>query len=219
MSDTNDQTVDQAVAKQLEEAQARVERAEAVAELSDAQRGIFKSLDEDAQTAFLALSPEQREGEVAKAADANAVVEVIDGVEYRKSDDPRLIQLAKSAAAEKALRLESEARAAEGDLRKRAEALSGLPGTVEVRMSILKGIDALPEADRGPALEALSAQNEQMAKAFQSHGTTAVPSTVNELDAIAKRLRDADPSLSPEQAMAKALNTPEGAAAYDRSFA
>ena len=218
MSQKNDQTdQDLAVAKQLDEANARVIRAEAVSELSDAQRGIFKSLDEAGQDAFLALTPDQREGEVSKSLDANAVVEVVDGVEYRKSDDPRLLALAKSAAAEKALRIAGEVTAKDADLRKRAEALH-LPGSVEVRMSILKGIDSLPADEQGPALESLAAQDAGMAKAFESRGTTAVPSAGSALDDIAKSIRTANPSLSLEQAMAKALDTPEGAEAYSKSL-
>ena len=220
MSEKNDQTVDsEAVAKQLDEITKRAERAEAVSELNDAQRGIFKSLDAEGQDAFLALSPDARQGEVAKAADANAVVHTdLDGVEYRKNDDPRLVQLAKRADSERTARLEGEAVAKTADLRKRAEGLVGIPGSVEVRMSILKGIDMLPEADQAPALEALAAQDAGIAKSFQRQGTSAVPSQANELDAIAKRFRDADPSLSPEQAMAKALQTPEGEAAYTKSL-
>ena len=219
MSEKNDQTADnEAVAKQLLEITKRAERAEAVSELSDAQKSIFKSLDEAGQDAFLVLSPDARQAEVAKAADVNAVVEVVDGVEYRKSDDPRLLQLAKSAAAEKALRIAGEAKNAETDLRKRAEGLVGLPGTVEVRMSILKGIDSLPAADQAPALEALQAQDAGLAEAFKRQGTSAVPSSVNELEAIAKGIRTAEPSLTPEQAMAKALSTPEGEAAYNKSL-
>ena len=57
-----------------------------------------------------------------------------------------------------------------------------------------------------------------MAKAFESRGTSAVPSSGNELNDIAKSIRTADPSLSVEQAMAKALDTPEGAAAYSKSL-
>jgi hypothetical protein len=220
MSKENDQTVDnEAVAKQLVEITKRAERAESVSELNDAQRGIFKSLDAEGQDAFLALTPEQRIAEVAKAADANAVVHTdLDGVEYRKSDDPRLVQLAKRADGERTARLAGEVVAKAADLRKRAEGLVGIPGTIEVRMSILKGIDMLPEADQAPALEALQAQDAGLAEAFKRQGTAAVPSTVNELDTIAKKIRDADPSLSPEQAMAKALETPEGSEAYSKSL-
>jgi len=220
MSEKNDQTVDNdAVAKQLDEVTKRAERAEKVSELNDAQRGIFKSLDGEGQDAFLAMTPEQRNAEVTKAADANAVIHTdLDGVEYRKNDDPRLVQLAKRADAERTARLETEKVAKEADLRKRAEDLNHIPGSVEQRMSILKGIDSLPEDEQAPALEALKAQDAGLAAAFRSHGTQSVPSETNELDGITKRFRDADPSLTPEQAMAKALETPEGEAAYNKSL-
>lgn len=217
MSQTNDQT-DDTVAKQLEEANARAVRAEKVAELNDAQRGIFKSLDAEGQTAFLALTPDQRTAEVAKAADADAVVYTdSEGVEYRKSDDVRLVNLAKRADGEREQREATEKASAEADLRKRAEALS-MPGTVEARMAILKGIDSLPEAERAPALESLQAQDAGMAKAFQRQGTSAVPTTSDPLAAIAKRFQDADPSITADQAMAKALSTPEGEQAYADSL-
>ncbi len=218
MSQTNDQT-GETVNKQLDEANARAERAEKVAELNDAQRGIFKSLDTEGQDAFLALSPEQRQSEVTKAADQNAVVYKSEttGREFRKNDDPALVEMAKQLDEERTARLDTEKRAAEADLRKRAEGLS-LPGTVEARMGILKGIDSLPEVERAPALEALQAQDAGMAKAFQRQGTSAVPTNADPLQAIAKRFQDADPSITADEAMAKALSTPEGEQAYADSL-
>lgn len=221
MTEKNEKTVDTdqaAVAKQLEEVTKRAERAEKVSELSDAQRGIFKSLDVEKQDEFLALTPEQRDAEVAKAAEANAVVFEDQGVQYRKNDDPRLIALAKQAKLEREARVEAEKRASESDLRKRAEELQHIPGDVATRMNMLKGIDMLPEDQRGPALESLKAQDLALGEAFKRAGTSAVPSEVNPLDSIAKTLREADPSLTPEQAMAKALETPEGEAAYAKSL-
>tara|TARA_R110002153_G_scaffold104852_1_gene243003 strand:- start:19494 stop:20471 length:978 start_codon:yes stop_codon:yes gene_type:complete len=221
MTEKNEKTVDEIamVAKQLEEVTKRAERAELVSELNDAQRGIFKSLEGEAASSFLALSPEARQAEVAKAAEANAVVYTdAAGAEYRKSDDARLVDMAKAFDKEKLKREEADEKAKKGNLEKRAQELSFLPGTVDVRMSILKGIDALPVAEQGPALEALSAQNADMAKAFERAGTSLVPTTSDPLQSIAKSLRVANPSLSEHEAMAKALETPEGEAAYAKSL-
>jgi hypothetical protein len=221
MSQKNDQT-DQAlaVAKQLEEANARVSRAEAVSELNDAQRGIFKSLDEAGQDAFLALPVDARQAEVTKAADANAVVYTdAEGTEYRKQDDQRMVNLAKRADSERALRIAGEEVAKAANLAKRAEGFAHITGGVEAAKLILKGIDSLSADEQAPALEALKAQDANMAKAFSRAGTSEVPSTeVNELERIAKAIRDNDPSLTREQASAKALDTPEGAAAYSKSL-
>lgn len=221
MSQKNEQTVDTdqaAVAKQLEDLTKANVRLTAVSELSDAQRGIFKSLAVEKQDEFLALTPEQRDAEVAKAAEANAIVFEDNGVEYRKSDDPRLVALAKQAKADREARVKAENLASEGDLRKRAEELKHIPGDVEVRMSILKGIDNGPEDKRQASLEALKAQDLALGEAFKRAGTSASPSEVNPLDSIAKSLREKDPSLTPEMAMAKALETPEGEAAYAKSL-
>lgn len=220
MSEKNDQIdIDPSVAKQLEDLTKRAERAEQVSQLNDAQTGIFKSLDEAGQDAFLALSPEARQGEVAKAAEADAVVYTDSvGVDYRKSDDSRLIDLAKAFDKEKMKREEKEEEAKKVDLVRRANDLQHLPGDLEARVGILKGIDALPQAEQGAALEALKATNEAMSKAFERAGTTSVPTGENPLDVLAKRMRDADPSLTPEQAMVKALDTPEGASAYAKSL-
>tara|TARA_R110002167_G_C12707228_1_gene655175 strand:- start:65977 stop:67146 length:1170 start_codon:yes stop_codon:yes gene_type:complete len=220
MSEKNDQIdIDPSVAKQLEDLTKRAERAELVSQLNDAQTGIFKSLDADGQDAFLALSPEARQGEVAKAADADAVVYTDSvGVDYRKSDDSRLIDLAKAFDKEKEKREEKEEEAKKVDLVRRANDLQHLPGDLEARVGILKGIDALPVAEQGAALEALKSANEAMSKAFERAGTSAVPTGENPIDVIAKRLREANPSLTLEMAKADALDTPEGAAAYAKSL-
>jgi len=215
----NEKTVDQeAVAKQLEEMKKSNERLQQIAELSDAQKGIFKSLEGEKADAFLSLTPEQREAEVAKATEADAVVyKSQDGEEFRKSDDPRMVAMAKRADEERDLRKAAEAKSQESDLRKRAEDLQHIPGDVNVRMNMLKAIDGLPEEQRTPALEALKAQDAQLGTAFERAGTSEVPSTDDPLKAIAKKISDADSSLTPEQAMSKALSTPEGEAAYAKS--
>jgi hypothetical protein len=222
MSKENDQTVDEttAVAKQLEELTKRAERAEKVAELNDAQRAIFTGLDVAGQDDFLGLSPDLREAQVAKAAEANAVVYTdAEGTEYRKSDDQRMVSLAKRADAERELRVKGEEVAKAASVAKRAEGFSHIVGGSEAAALILKGIDALPEADQAPALEALGKQEAAMAEAFVRKGTSEVPSAEgNELDGIAKAIRTANPTLSPEQAMSKALETPEGSAAYSKSL-
>ncbi len=219
MTTKNEKTVDDtAVAKQLAEVTKRAERAEKVSELTDAQKGIFKSLEGDAQDMFLASTPEQRDAEVAKAAESNAVVyKSMSGEEFRKNDDPRLISMAKRDD-EKTRKLgEMEEEAKKADLQKRASEFGNLPGSAEVVVSLLKAIDGLPEAERAPALEALKAQDAGLEKAFKRSGTSEVPTELNPLNDIAKRLRVEDPSLTQDAAIAKALGTPEGAEAYAKS--
>lgn len=221
MSKPNEKTVEEiAVAKQLDELTKRAERAEKVAELNDAQRAIFTDLEVEGQDEFLGLSPDLREAQVAKAAEANAVVYTdSEGTEYRKSDDQRMVNLAKRADAERDLRVKGEEMAKAANLAKRAEGFKHIVGGVEAATLLLKGIDTLPEADQAPALEALGKQEAALAEAFVRKGTTEIPSgEVDELEKIAKVIQTSDSTLSPEQAMAKALETPEGSAAYTKSL-
>ncbi len=221
MSEKNEKTADEIkVAKQLEELTKRAERAEKMAELNDAQRGIFTGLDVEGQDEFLGLSVDQRDAQVAKAAEENAVVYTdAEGTEYRKSDDQRMVNLAKRADAERELRVKGEEVAKAANLSKRAEGFKHIVGGVEAATLILKGIDALPEADKAPALKALKDQDAAMAKAFVRKGTSEVPSEdASELDTIAKAILVATPTLTPEQAMVKALETPEGSEAYSKSL-
>lgn len=217
MTKQNDQTVDQneeAVAKQLAELTKRAERAEKVAELTDAQKDIFKGLGEDEQDAFLNKSAEEREADVAKADDDNPVVAELDGEVYRKNDDPRLLKQARMLAEEREARQAIEKREYLATVQKRAAELDHLPGEDVARESLVKAIDMLPESEREAAFAVLKAQDAGLGKAFERQ-TAAGVSEESPIDAIAKRLREADPNLTPEQAIVKAtFETDEGQETY-----
>jgi hypothetical protein len=208
------ETVEQAVAQEVEELTKRLERAEAINGLSNEQRELFKGMEAEQQDEFLALDSDTRDAEVAKAADANAVVYTdASGAEYRKNDDPRLVALAKQADEERSLRMAAEEAAAAEELAKRAAAFSHVPGNVA---SLLKAIDSLEESEREEALEALRAHDANLGKAFEAVGSSDSPKEDSVLEDIAKRISGENPSLTPEQAYAQALETPEGMEAYNR---
>jgi len=218
MAKTDEKTAENEAVTKLAEMTKRAERAEKIAELSDAQRGIFKSLEGDAPDEFLALTSDQREVEVAKASDANAVVYTdATGMENRKSDDSRLVAMAKRADEERALRVATEEKAVLNDLAKRAETLKHIPGDLEARMDLLKGVDSLPEDKREAAMAALVAHDAGLAKSFESNGASNSGLGGDVLENVAEQIRTADSSLTAEQAMVKALDTPEGQAAYAKS--
>ncbi len=161
---------------ELEKMQKRVDRAEKVAELTDAQKGFFGKLAEKDADAFLAKSAEDRQTEVdasiAKANEADPVVAKLeDGTEIRKSSDPLLIKLAKDAENSRKEIAKLRSTNSDATMRKRAEEeLSHLPGTVDERANVLKAIESLPEDQREPALKAISAGNTAMKSAFRSVG-------------------------------------------------
>ena len=209
----------------VEELGAQLARAHAVVALTGEERAHFEALPEEARTAFLAKSADDRKAEigaVTKAAqDANPVVfTAADGTEFRKSDDPRAIAMAKRLDATEQENAALKARDEQTTLEKRAEAeLPHLPGEVKTRAAMLKAIDGIEdEAQREAALGALKAQNEAMSKAFQTYGHGAQPepgSSADQLDKLAKGYAEKNGGTF-EAAYMKVADTPEGQALYQQ---
>ena len=164
----------------------------------------------------MAASGAERDELIRKAQEVNQIVYTSkQGTVYRKSDDPRLVDMAKTLDAEREARQRSEAAAHQAQLEKRANELNHLPGDLQARVALLKAIDLLPEADRPKALEMLKAKNIAMETAFKSFGTTqAHTDEVDPLDAMATEIAKRD-NISFEQAYNKALNTTAGQKAYE----
>jgi hypothetical protein len=212
--------------KTVEDLQKQLDRANAVAELSDAQKTHFKALDAAGQDAFLAKSAAERDAElaaVAKAAtDADPVVyKTVDGVELRKSAGEAVIALAKS---NDALRKQNDALVAKNaDVELTAEVerdYAHLPGDVEARKALVKAAKGIPdEAQRTVALNALKAQSVALKSATDTvgHGGegAAAQGAEKELDELAKAYSKTN-SVSFAKAYDAVLSTAEGSALYAR---
>lgn len=215
--------VEKRLTEDLAKANARAERAEALATLPLEHRKHFDGLKGDAAEAFLKADAAERTEVVRKANEANTVVYTdMEGTEYRKSDDPRLIKMAKAMDTERKARIASEAKAAKADLEKRAGEFRHLPGGSEVVVSLLKGIDLLPEAERAPALAALNAQNERLGQAMETIGTSDAPEisddladALNPLDKFVAEIAKRD-NCTFAAAYAKAMDTREGQKLYEK---
>lgn len=223
--------VDAAIAKSKEESDAELAKARKFGELTDGQKAHFNELDEVAKDAFLELSPEQRQAAVddaiAKRESANPVVYTTDdGIELRKSHDPIMVQFAKDRDADRKELAKLRGQSETASLEKRAGELEYLPGTVEDKIEMLKAIDAIPnEEARNRSLEALKAQNTDMAKAFETHGVrpgNVDPTTPNsaeaQLDTLAKNYAK-EHNVDEASAYAAVMETPEGAKLYNESVA
>jgi hypothetical protein len=178
----------------VKELEAKLAKAEALATLTDVQKSHYSELDEAGQEAFLAKSSTERDAEVEIAKSADAVVyKSLDGEEFRKSDDPRLVAMAKRADAQMKALEKAEQREAETALRKRAEEeLSSLPGDVDTHVAILKAVDSIENEDvRKAAMEVLKSKNEVASSAYTTRGTTVISKAASgdahaELDRLAK---------------------------------
>lgn len=202
---------------ELDNLKKRAERAETIASLSDTHRSHFRVLKGADADAFLSQSDAERDETIRKAQEANRVIyKSEDGQEFRQSDDPRLVEMAKGLDMERKKRKEMEQKAAKAELEKQASELTHIPGTDEERLALVKGIQSLPADEREKALKALKAQNERLGKSFVRVGTASAPAddTLDPLDALATDIAKRD-NITFEQAYAKALNTPQGQKLYD----
>lgn len=194
--------------------------AKAYGSLTDAEKTYHASLSDDDKKSFLAKSADQRKDDIAKAASSDAVVyKSAEGVEYRKSDDPRLVALAKSADENSKIAKAEREQRENAEFAKRAnEELKHLPGEEAHKVALLKSVEGIADADtKAKVKEMLKANNDKMAKAFEtkgSNGGTAEGSTPqDQLDTLAKKY-STDNKVTFEKAMTEVLNTAEGRELY-----
>lgn len=213
MTDQNKQSAEELAAAQKEIQVLKAKLAKA--ELSAEEKELLKGMDEAGQEKFMAMDDAGRKAELAKAQDADPVVyETEDGLEIRKSAGDVVLSLAKKADEERKARQELEKQAAEADLAKRAGEMK-LPGELDAKKALLKAVDSLDEGEKKAAMELLNTNTERLALATERVGTTKGDDS-DPIEGIAKRLREADPKLTKEQAYANALQTPEGMAAFTK---
>lgn len=213
---------------ELDTANKSLDKANKVVALTPETRVHYDGLTEDtAKETFLGKSADEQktivEAASKSATDKDPVVfKSKDGTEYRKSDDPRLVTLAKQGDEDRKARLTAERRAEDTDLRKRAEDLKHIPGDVDTRIAILRSVDSISDdAQRTKALDALKAQDDMLAKAFTTHGhggeTLETGSAEQELDTLAKAYAGKN-DVTFEVAYAKVCDTEAGRELYAKTI-
>ena len=146
-----------------------------------------------------------------------------DGTEVRKSDGAFAVTMAKRMDGLEAENAVLKGQLGADSITKRAQEFGNLPNPE----TIIKAADAMSEADRAPYLEAMRAANKAAAPRFQrlghAGGGTSIEKGADDpqgrMDAIVKRFRDADPSLSEAAAVVKAAADPDYQDAYRDSVA
>lgn len=210
---------DAAVAK-AEALEAELAVAKAVGELTDVERAFYGELTEADQTDFLAKSAEERTAQIEASQEEDPVVfKSLDGTVFRKSDDARMIALAKSNdELTKQLR-KAAADKVDAELTKAAEELDHLTGDVATKKSLLRAISTLPEAEQKAAMEMLVAKNASGAPAFETAGVEGdeAEGTYKDIDEMAKAYA-AKNDVSLPNAYDAVMKTPEGAALYQKTI-
>ena len=201
---TGDQTVTdqkntptvETLTKQLETATAELAVMKSMLALNDEQRVFHGTLDEAGRTEFMKLSATDRQARIdAKKGENPVVFKSEQGVEFRKNDDPRLVEMAKRLDDESKLRKASDEKIARTAFEKRAtDEFPKLPGTMDVKVAVLKAFETIADQPtRDAAIAMLKAGNAGVTGAFDSKGVTggsgedATP--VQKLDTIAKAIQ------------------------------
>ena len=125
-------------------------RAEAIAKMTDAEKAAMADMNETEKEKFIAAKPEDRKEEVAKRAEANPVIykSKTTGAEYRKSDDPRLIDLAKRDDEREAELKKMREDALDETFSKRAATeLARMPGEITVKTALLKAVAGIKDEE------------------------------------------------------------------------
>lgn len=208
-------------------------KAEAIAKMSDAEKAAMADMDEEEKAKFVAAKPEDREKEVAKRAEANPVVykSKSTGAEYRKSDDPRLVDLAKQADADREELAKMRDDALNDAFAKRASTeLARLPGDVTVKAALLKAIAGIKdETVRKSVSDMLKSAQDRLGVMLKEIGTGKDDTSGDDADTDIKKAAETSLDKLAREHMAKnagmtfakaydyVLSTPEGQKLYAQS--
>lgn len=201
--------------------EAELERARVYGELNDAEKAAFKALSKSEQDEFLKSGPAGRAEFAKKAEELNPVVyKSDDGTEFRKSDDERLIKMARERDEDRKRMSEALTKAESADLEKRAsKTLGHFGGDLKARTALLKAVDGIEDEEvRKSVSEALAGADSLLAKAQETLGTSTAPgagadSPLAKLEKMA-RDRATEKGEQYEVAYSKVLETPEGRELY-----
>ena len=202
------------------------------ATLSDETRAHYDALekmDKEKAKAFLDKDEAGRKAEVAVAKAGDETFTTSDGavISKRAVGDAAFSvmksQEARLQAQDAEIKKANEAAANASFTKRATDDFGFLAGSVEDRAAILKHLSTAPEAVRKAADELLKAANatSKLAFAKAGHGGGGSPEAADantQLKKMADNLQKADPKLTSAQAYSKAMETPEGAALYEKSL-
>lgn len=215
-------TADKAVAD-LALVQKQLATAIAVSELNDVAKAHYQTLNAEQKEAFLAKSAAERTAELEALKSADPVVyKAANGMEFRKSDDPRLVAMAEESDKNAKLAKAAQEDAANAVFAKRAQdELKHLPGDEVVKVAVLKAIDGIAdEAIRTKATEMLKANDAGLSEALKTRGvgksSVEAGDAETKLNNLAKKHQEANAGMSFEKAFTAVTETAEGKDLYEQ---
>lgn len=145
------------------------------ATLTDSQRAHYNDIEGDAATAFLAKSSEERDAELNEITKGDPVVYTSDdGTEFRKSDDARMVKMAKERDADrKELRLAKADREQAAFEKRAVEETAHFTGEVSDRAALIKAVDGIEDAEVSKRVhEMLKAADSACSNLFKRNGSS-----------------------------------------------
>ncbi len=193
-----------------------------VAALPSDHKAFYDRLDEDGQKDFLEKSVDDQKAQIEKASDEDPVIYTsAQGIEFRKSDDPRFVEMAKQNDAERKRNADLQKKLDDQDLTKRAEdELGHLAGDLDVHKEMLRSIDKIADPEmRKRALEALKSHDNGMSKAMESYGSSGQPNEDDPHQDLNKMAAEyaKENKVSHAVAYRSVLETPEGEKLYAKA--
>ena len=203
---------------------AKIEKMAKMNALTADVRVYYDGLSEGEQTSFLEKSATLQEAEVQNAKLANAVIyKDRNSVEYRKDDDPRIVQLAKDADEQAAQIKKMQEQNETLQLQKMADDFKFLPGDDNARLALVKAVSSIESEElKKSAFEILKSKNAGNSGMFKTNGTST--QTLEEMqksgqssieEMVEKHQKD-NPGTLLEKSWDAVLQTPEGAQAYEQ---
>lgn len=159
--------------KKFEQAESDKAAALVKAGMSDAEKSYMDGMDDKARKEFMAMSPADRQKKMKKSVDEDPVVYKSDatGQEYRKSDDARLVEMAKRADEnDRLFKAEVEKRETAELAKRAAEELKDFSGSSEEKIAVLRAVGKMDEAARDSLMKMLAAGGKAISAAFETVG-------------------------------------------------
>lgn len=195
------------------------DRLNAIIGLSAVEKAHFDTLDDDGKNSFLKMDASDRVDTIEKASAKDPVIfKSIDGMEFRKSDDPRLVQMAKSNDEKTRELAKANAKAKTSAIEKRAAEFDKLPGSDAVKKSVIGAIMDIDDEDiQKDAFAMLKAANSANDGDFKRQGGISkadVADANTRLEKMAKGLMAENDGMTFESAYTKAASSAEGRELY-----
>lgn len=171
-ADNDDDDEEAGKKKKMAEMDEKLKKMEAIANLSTVEKAHYDALDETGQNKFLKADKSDRSGMIEKASGDDPVVfTALDGTEFRKSDDIRVVELAKRLDQKEQELAKAAVQTRDRNIEKRSDEFSNLPGKSEIKKGMIGAIEDIEDADiRKGVYEILKAADNALDSDFTPSG-------------------------------------------------